>query len=65
MIPRPNNRVVRSGDPVTRTRPVVGVLRERATVAEILGRDPAEEDIVTGHSELIHLAKRQSKKKYA
>lgn len=65
MIPRPNNRVVRSGDSVTRARPVVGVLRERATVREILGRDPGEEDIVTGHSELIHLAKRQSKRIHA
>lgn len=61
----PNNRVVRSGDSVTRARPVVGVLRESATVRDILGRDPALEDVVTGHSELMHLANRQRRKKNA
>lgn len=49
MIPRPNNRVVQSGDTVTRQPAVVGAKRQTAsvqahraiaTVAEILGRTP-------------------------
>jgi hypothetical protein len=56
MMPRPNNRALQSGDTVTRKAAVVGAFpteRKAATAADILGRDPREENFVTGQTGLI------------